>query len=357
MEKVKTLLLYTTNRCNLSCAHCFYHKDLNIPKEQLTVEQIENIVRAAKPWGITLCGGEPTLRDDLVEVCKVLDKNGVKRIGIMTNGLLFKKIPSLVEGILKGASATINVNMSLDGLEETHNKIRKNKLAFKTVVETTKRLKPFLKKYKNFQMCLRTVVMASNYKQLEELSLFIDKELRVPHFFELVRGINLSGVPEKFANMPYNPEDKDLFLKEEYIKKLESIFARIFYRRGKKGFKEFIRQASQYHLYVILMRILKNKRQVVECAGGKGAGVIYPDGAVALCEYMKPVGKLSENNFDFNKVWTSDEANDQRKIIPGCYCTHGCFVSGCVFDKKLKSPLNRIKSGIKLFIDYHLKAK
>ena len=339
---IKTLLLYATNKCNLSCSHCFYHKDLNTEMQQLSIKQIEQIVKETKPKGITLCGGEPMLRNDLLEICKILDTNGVERIGIMTNGFLVNKTKKVVEEILKNVKATVNVNMSLDGLEKTHNKIRRNKLAFKTVVETTKELRPFLNKYPNFQTCVRTVVMKENYRELEKLSEFIDEELKIPHFFELIRGIDYSGVPEKFSNLPYNPEEMDLFLTDNIMEELKKIFWSIFKRRG-VGVKEYFRQASQYKLYILLMDILRNKKQIVKCTAGEGAGVIYPNGDVALCEYLKPVGNI--NNKSFNKIWNSKEADEQREIMNDCYCTHGCFVSGCVFDKKIKGKLNRLKAG------------
>ncbi len=355
MKKINTLIIYLIDACNLKCEHCFYHKELESKAvNQITIEQLEKIIKQAKPKGVTLSGGEPFLRNDLVEICKVLEKYGIKRIGLMTNGLLTEKIPKVVEEILQNVKAVVNVNMSLDGLEEFHNKIRRSNRAFKTVIETTKKLRPFLKKYKNFQMCLRTVVMKTNYKNLEKIYDFVDNELKVPLFLELVRGEASAGVCKEFSNEFYHPKDKSLFLDKEDIPKLRKILARVFAKRGKTPL-EFVRQASQYNMFAYLLDMLENEKAVVRCTAGTETGVIYPNGDVAICEFMKPAGNLHDVDFDFNKIWFGDKANKQRKIIPTCYCTHGCFISGEVLNKKVRSYPNRAKSAMKLFFDRYLK--
>jgi len=355
MNKINTLIVYLIDKCNLKCEHCFYHKNLECTEvNQITPEQLEKVIKQAKPKGVTLSGGEPFLRKDLVEICKMLDKNGITRIGLMTNGFFTDEIPNVVEDILKSVKAVVNVNMSLDGLEEFHNKIRGNNKSFKTVVETTKRLRPFLKKYKNFQMCLRTVVMKTNYKDLEKIYDFVDNELRVPLFLELVRGEASAGVCKEFSNEFYHPKDKSLFLDKEDLPKVRKILAKIFAKRGKTPL-EFARQASQYSMFHYLLSMLEKEKPIVRCTAGSETGVIYPNGDVAICEFMKPAGNLHNTNFDFNKIWFGERANKQRKITPNCYCTHGCFISGEVLKKKVWSYPNRAKSATRLFLDRYVK--
>lgn len=354
MTKIKTLIIYLINKCNLKCKHCFYYKDLEeAPLQQISLEQLDKIIGQVKPWGVTVTGGEPFLRDDIFEVCKILDKHGVRRIGLLSNGLLTDKIVPVVEKILQNVKAVVNFNMSIDGLEELHDDIRGVKGSFNAVVETTRRLRPFLNKYKNFQMCLRAVVMKSNYKELEQIYEFVDNKLKIPLFLELVRGGASAGVCGNFSNEFYHPKDTSLFLDKNDIKELRKIFARIFSKRGKNPL-EFVRQASQYNMFAYLLDTLENEKALVRCTAGTETGVVYPNGDVGICEFMNPAGNLYDTGFDFNKIWFGEKANQQRKIIPECYCTHGCFVSGEVLNKKVRSYPNRVKSSLKLIRDRYL---
>ncbi|MDI6738342.1 MAG: radical SAM protein, partial [Nanoarchaeota archaeon] len=84
------LTLYVTNKCNANCRHCFYKSELNIEKEEISLSQIEKIAKTLKhPLAtLMLSGGEPFLRNDIVEVCKIfLKHNKTRRITISTNGM------------------------------------------------------------------------------------------------------------------------------------------------------------------------------------------------------------------------------------------------------------------------------
>ncbi|MBJ44708.1 MAG: hypothetical protein CMJ80_15780, partial [Planctomycetaceae bacterium] len=48
---------------------------------------------------------------------------------------------------------------------------------------------------------------------------------------------------------------------------------------------------------------------------------------VRLCELTPVIGDLREADFDFSRVWNSDEANQLRQKLIGCSCTHACFIN------------------------------
>ncbi|MFW6383809.1 MAG: tetraether lipid synthase Tes [Halodesulfurarchaeum sp.] len=67
-----------TNRCDLSCFYCFFYAEEDDPIFEPTTEEIREMVRTVtdeEPIGanaVQLTGGEPTIRDDIVEVVKTV---------------------------------------------------------------------------------------------------------------------------------------------------------------------------------------------------------------------------------------------------------------------------------------------
>ncbi|ADL53788.1 radical SAM/SPASM domain-containing protein [Clostridium cellulovorans] len=111
-----------TMGCNMRCKHCGSICENPLPDE-LTTEEALDLCRQLGELGmqyITLSGGEPTTRKDWHLIAKELTKNGVIP-NIITNGWL------VTEEIAKlAAEAGVGtVAISLDGLEEHHDYMRK----------------------------------------------------------------------------------------------------------------------------------------------------------------------------------------------------------------------------------------
>ena len=115
-------LLYT---CNSRCNTC------NIWKKQaknLTLDEYKKIFKniGKSPYWITFSGGEPFLRSDIVEVVTAIYKLSHPRIiNIPTNGILVQTIIEKTDAIASACpKAQIIINVSIDGIEEQHDKIR-----------------------------------------------------------------------------------------------------------------------------------------------------------------------------------------------------------------------------------------
>lgn len=107
---INYLRVSVTKRCNLNCSYC---GTKNESGEELTPFQIEKIVKAFASCGITkvrLTGGEPLVRQDIVEIAERISRiDGIKKIALTTNGIFLKKYAEQ----LKKAGVTA-VNISLD---------------------------------------------------------------------------------------------------------------------------------------------------------------------------------------------------------------------------------------------------
>ena len=53
---------FVTNRCNCKCKHCFFWKELNNLKNELTLDEIKKISMSMGKFSVlSLTGGEPSL--------------------------------------------------------------------------------------------------------------------------------------------------------------------------------------------------------------------------------------------------------------------------------------------------------
>jgi len=90
---------------------------------------------------INVSGGEPFLRQDIVELVKILHETCPKaRIVISTNGYLTNLIKDKMREILK-CVPMVGVGVSIDGIGEMHDRIRGIPGGFGLAVNTVKALR------------------------------------------------------------------------------------------------------------------------------------------------------------------------------------------------------------------------
>lgn len=118
-----SLRISITNRCNVKCFYC--HHDGIVPRNyEMTSNEMQKIVKVAKEIGIEkirLSGGEPLIRDDIVDIVTKISSVGFRDISLTTNGVLLGKYAKS----LYNAGLT-RVNVSFDTLNpETYKLITK----------------------------------------------------------------------------------------------------------------------------------------------------------------------------------------------------------------------------------------
>lgn len=154
-----------TRRCNLNCLHCGAVKEKY--SWELSTEQIKSYLdqfAAFKVRMFAVTGGEPLMRKDLPEVLHHAWQRGL-RTGIATNGFLVDE--AAVEWIK--TAHVHSVQVSLDGLEATHNQIRGNGQSFSRAVHAIE----LLKYTKVPLLSVATTVTSRNFTEIEELRQFL----------------------------------------------------------------------------------------------------------------------------------------------------------------------------------------
>ncbi len=133
-------LIDLTNRCNFNCNVCY----ANIQKSgyliEPTLEDIEKVMdhfrnKPLPAVSIMFTGGEPTVRKDFPEICKMAREKGFKEIIVATNGYGFQKKKGGLEWTKKVFEAGLDtLYLQFDGINNsTYEKTRgiKNLMAYK----------------------------------------------------------------------------------------------------------------------------------------------------------------------------------------------------------------------------------
>ncbi|MGA1824025.1 MAG: radical SAM protein [bacterium] len=150
-----------TLRCNMNCAHCGSEAGEK-RGEELNHEEALDFCNQVGKMGcevLTLLGGEPFLREDWDDLALCLNSYNVK-VNAISNGYMMNQ--SLVDRIKK--ARLTNVAISLDGLCETHEKIRRKPGSFQRVMNALSLLRQ-----NGISSAIVTTVTRDNMNELDEL--------------------------------------------------------------------------------------------------------------------------------------------------------------------------------------------
>lgn len=324
ITKLKTplwLTMYVTDGCNAKCDHCFYWQELNSKRYQITVSDIEKIVRSLKHrlYTVGLTGGEPFLRKDLADVYEVFDAHrATGKIQISTHGGQVETTKKFLESVVKRTRhhTMVGMSVSLDGLKETHDRIRRWPGLFDKTVETIRFVREMSRKYSFLSVGVCTSISHQNAAEIPALMDFVARDLDAPHGLDFVRSTTTDAFgldPDVVMN--YGPPAEGLAgLNGLEVDRIEEQIR----ARRKNSFRE--------RMEVLRMKdarkIRDTHQRVFPCVAGMVDGVIYASGDVSFCEFTKPFGNLRPYDFDLYKLWHSPEAEERRPRIQSCACTH-----------------------------------
>ena len=108
---VLNLRISVTQKCDKHCPYCHREGERN-PSTTMTVNEIISVVRGAINLGISrvkLTGGEPLLRNEIVEIVKgIAELEGLKDLSMTTNGTHLK---GLAKGLKSAGLGRVNVSL------------------------------------------------------------------------------------------------------------------------------------------------------------------------------------------------------------------------------------------------------
>ena len=305
--------LRVTRRCNSKCIMCpdwTRHVDA---KNELSIHEISEVYRnplfgSLKRFGLS--GGEPTLREDLVEIAQVVLEccPSISEMVLTTNGLepglVIEKMGRILELRERRRLSKFSVVVSLDGYGDVHEKVRRVPRAFERVSETLKRLKELQLK-KPFELYSTCVVQPSNIDSLVQLAKF-GRELGLPISYIPVRIIDsrMGGVSQRDLSA----------LPDEQLRKLQSVF--------QNELQHYLRP-SGILLWREYFKIVSGGKRRLPCYLLYYFAEVDSDGTLRICVQRNSLDYGNVRDEPPDRIWYSEKAREIRRkaresLCPSC---------------------------------------
>jgi MoaA/NifB/PqqE/SkfB family radical SAM enzyme len=305
-----SLTLVVTKRCNSRCSMCYIWK-IN-ERDELSLEELRRIFTEndfSSLTSLTLTGGEPTLRNDLPQILKIVQDAcpRLRQVTLATSGLNTNLTIELVRGCLDVLSSNdsverFSVQISLDGVGELHDRIRGIPGYFKRVLKTISLLKELALENKRLVLKLSSTVQPANVDAVSSTQA-LAKELNLPmRFGALVYSSSYYQNSENIGNLNYSPEQ---------ARKAATFFSNLANEDAGSNVKFYYRDAAK-----MVEGALRSKVCMMGYYGFvlENNGTIYP---CVNCE-TKAFGNLRKQTF--REIWWGANADRLRREIRAECC-------------------------------------
>ena len=305
------LFIEITRKCNLNCLHCGSDCKAETNFPELSTEswlKIIDYIEAtySNSVAIIITGGEPLMHPDIYKIGQYIHEKNM-RWGIVTNGIILneKRLTKLIN------SGIHSITLSLDGLENAHNWLRDNKLAFKNTSHA-------LSLIGNSNIAFKDVVTCVSPKNLEELPQIAD--------FLIANKINDWRLFRIFPSGRAK-NNKELNLSFEQTKEMLQ-----FIIKNKKAYKKKKLNVNlSCEGWVPMQTDLKVRDNPFFCRAGINIASVLSDGTITGCTNNQEgfhVGNILNDDFSF--VWENKfNIFRQREWINDTDCKNCKHIKQC----------------------------
>lgn len=278
-----TIVVYTTNRCNLACKYCFADSGKMEIDSERVCSFVSQYIRKTNEeyYNLLLTGGEPLLYKDTKKIVNVL-RDEVDDISLLTNGIL------LTSEWMKFLEKTrISLHISLDSLNKGyHDKYRGG---FEVIFRN-------LEELKNYSINV-IVCMTMSFENIDEVEKMISYTSEAGYILDLNLISLKSDNPLSWENATQTQREKGVFQIEKWMYHTNRI------TKGK----------------IMICFINKGHIALPICYNKQHSLIIYTDGQVYPCFINRKLtyGNIYSDSCDsivdkFNKYRTFN-SND-------CFC-------------------------------------
>jgi MoaA/NifB/PqqE/SkfB family radical SAM enzyme len=186
------LIFHCTFVCDARCEMCSNWKRGD-RKSDISLADIEKCF-SSPLWrdveNASLSGGEPTTRNDMVEICRAMMDNfpRLRKLTINTTGLTPNRAIPMLTQVVKDAherGIIFSTRVSIDGVGDMHNAVRNVKKGFDKANETITAMKALQKDYP-FNFGISTTIFSQNLDDAENILQWARRE-NLDIVFNMVR--------------------------------------------------------------------------------------------------------------------------------------------------------------------------
>jgi MoaA/NifB/PqqE/SkfB family radical SAM enzyme len=298
----------TTFRCNSRCLTCNVYER---PVVELTAQEWDRVFASLGKSVIwfTFSGGEPFLRPDLADIIESAYRRcRPKVVNIPTNGTFpdrVEKAARRLTGLFRGTQLVFNI--SLDAVGERNDVIRGYRKDYQLATETFRRLKAL--DADNLTVGIHSVISTHNV-----------------HDFPTIADQLMALRPDQYIAEPAEERVELQTMGTGITPKTDDFDAAIGHlqrrlgQRRDDGLPELTR-AIRLVYYRLARETIRRQVQVIPCYAAIASAHVAATGDVwGCCVKAKPLGNIREANFDFDAIWRSAAARDERRAIKNKEC-------------------------------------
>ncbi len=247
-------------------------------------------------------------------------------VRIPTNGLPTSQPLQIVKEVLETCPELhLEVDISIDGFGETHDRIRGVPGNFEKALATMVGLQALRNEWRNFALYVNSVITQENQDEIVSLGHFFVQNADLDgHYFQIIRGdpkdSNLKRVDAQELRRIYQevaPVNLRYVSKSPRKKSFLQPLTKAFWQAG-----YMFSYATQYENYA------NGSKWKMPCTAGQTSIVVDYNGDIRVCELRKPIANLRKYGMDFNRFWDSiDRKREVHQVeLDQCFCTHICFM-------------------------------
>ena len=327
--KPKVIAYSVTWRCNAACPMCglsTMDNSLKDANQELTSDQIGNAFGDKNLHSLDLIrftGGEPFLKNDFTQIVhQIWEKAKPKLFYITTNGIFTDRIKEFVK-FFNDKDIKLSIQVSLDAVSDTHNRIRGIPGIADKAIETLEMLIS-LKKTMPFNIGINQTIIKENINEIEYVNQ-LAKKMGIGH------KVYVAVTPHESEILSHGEKQQEIKLvghytedeKKQLYEKIENII-----NRGQE-YKDFSNINYIWHLVEKFLREGERKRILKEpgivnlpCLAGFLYLRLLPNGDIMPCTILSEImGNIKEKSF--SEIWHSEEADSIRNKVKRC---RGCWV-------------------------------
>ncbi len=284
-----------TYRCNARCNMCNVYQYPTGIKDEITLDEIKKLPEMAFT---NITGGEPFVRKDIPEIVEELYKKS-DRIVISTNGFFTDRIIDVCKRF-----PTVGIRISIEGMQETNDRIRQIPDGFERGYSTLKALVEMGHPDVGFGMTVQDL----NCEDLVPL-------------YKLSDQMNMEFATATLHNSFYfHKYDNKIDDRRHVAENFETLINELLKSKSpKKWFRAYFNHGLVNYIY--------GQPRLLPCDMSKDAFFIDPFCDVMPCNgtHEKMVmGNLRQQSWD--ELWTSEQAESVRAQI--CRCDRNCWMIG-----------------------------
>jgi len=281
--KISSVVFVLTDRCNLRCLMCdIWQKNIS-QRRELSLAQVKQVLESLFLKGlkyINYTGGEPFMREDLKDILNISFSLFPKTyITISSNGTMKEEMLSFFSG-QGDRIRRIFLKISIDGIGDTHDKVRQSKGSFERINHNIKMLQ---ERYPLLDIEIKFAITPWNYYEIEKMARYCQQQ-KLKLFIKFIENTkaytNNLYYEDNIKKNKFKFSVGQIKLIKEQVKRIKNL--------------NFVNR----HYLGYLIDFLNGKIMKNHCYLSQKFLFITSGGSVYTCRNFVPLGNINQTNIN-----------------------------------------------------------